>query len=136
VDAGKELFRLPEFDEPPARRGRAAGASLDGLSFATCDGPRVDVWAIDRQERTTLDVGTAPQNLALNRDGSILLVGSPDAAAWSVGSGARLATLDGPGLVAVHPDNQRALLCSSIDPARGPTLFSIRDALFPSATFE
>jgi WD40 repeat protein len=136
VDAKREIMRMPDFDEaePPARRGRAVAASADGLSFASCDGTHVDVWSVgDGERKARINVGAEPQTLALNPDGSVLFVGSPDAAAWSVGSGARLASLEGPGLVAVHPDGHRVVVVGDVVVSVGPNLETISERLYSSA---
>ncbi len=135
VDAARELLRMGHGGEGAAvsRPARAVATSADGLRVAVSAGARVDVWSVHAQKcSATINVDRAPDSIALNADGTVLYVGAPHAGAWSVASGARLGSLDGPGVVVAHPDNHHLFVSATLAPGELPELTTILDRLYPT----
>ncbi len=126
AERGNELFRFPARltpQEVSARIGCASAITADGQRVAFAFDGRAEVWRVDSGERTAaIDVGGRTRSIALARDGTLLVTGSPVAARWTLPHGAKAGPVGGDGRVSLSPDGELLLAASSYTEARGPAL--------------
>ncbi len=126
AERGNELFRFPARLTPKevsARNGCASAITADGQRVAFAFDGRAEVWRVDSAECTAaIDVGGRASSIALARDGSLLVTGSPAAARWTLPHGAKAGSVGGDGRVCLSPDGELLLSASSYTEAAGPKL--------------
>ncbi|OGQ15011.1 MAG: hypothetical protein A2138_08890, partial [Deltaproteobacteria bacterium RBG_16_71_12] len=126
AERGNELFRFPARLTPKEvseRIGCASAITADGQRVAFAFDGRAEVWRVDSAERTAaIEVGGRTRSIALARDGSLLVTGSPVAARWTLPHGARAGTVGGDGRVNLSPDGELLLSASSYTEKVGPEL--------------
>ncbi|MBI1946030.1 MAG: WD40 repeat domain-containing protein [Deltaproteobacteria bacterium] len=126
AERGNELFRFPARLTPKEvseRIGCASAITADGQRVAFAFDGRAEVWRVDSAERTAaIDVGGRTRSIALARDGTLLVTGSPVAARWTLPHGARAGPVGGDGRVSLSPDGDLLLAASSYTELRGPKL--------------
>lgn len=126
AERGNELFRFPARLTPKEvseRIGCASAITADGQRVAFAFDGRAEVWRVDSAERTaSIDVGGRTRSIALARDGSLLVTGSPVAARWTLPHGAKAGPVGGDGRVNLSPDGELLLAATSYSEAVGPKL--------------
>lgn len=126
AERGNELFRFPARLTPKevsARTGCASAITADGQRVAFAFDGRAEVWRVDSAERTAaIDVGGRAASIALARDGSLLVTGSPAAARWTLPHGAKAGPVGGNGRVSLSPDGELLLSASTYTEVTGPKL--------------
>lgn len=126
AERGNELFRFPARLTPQevnARSGCASAITADGQRVAFAFDGRAEVWRVDSAERTaSIVVGGRAKSVALARDGSLLVTGSPVPARWTLPHGAKAGVVGGDGRVCLSPDGDLLLAASSYTELAGPPL--------------